>query len=561
MFNSSPQRCVELMTRYLNEEQDERKTDFILLPEGAISYIGELQSVPTELECLSQFAARYQLILICGTVTETARETETEAMAARETDAVTRETGRETIGGDIKCYTTCVIFDQEGKMILKYRKRDTMGMMSDGTEVGVCDTIHGRIGVLICYDAERPALIEDTLASSPSLIFNPAHLSSFQGIPQSLRHSSWRVALDTSSRYFEYLSHSTGVTFVRCDQPHSANTFLTTPTQTIFIPSLTEQALSVLVPSPRLSCPCFPSPEHQLSLPSEFGRIRTEKMDNTGLRVTIQTVPRTRKRHQRASVSDQNEILRVQIVVPRGRPKGRILILSRFALEIWDPVDSSLYYLYDLRLSPDPSENGSEASSIAHFTDCLIDGDGVIHATDTFQRLYKWMPTSQSYDVLVTSDGQGLESVIESPLGVSTEQSPSRFLVSDGQQRDWMVSLDHRTDLQCSNSSEHYLNPSLCCSSLGFHLLLNEHEMSLLSTPLPLPLYRVLLPVSCHSSSLSREGPSVTLHYDQRVGYLPLVTTSGIHLLQFFHNRVPVKIIDLLSVVGSAEKSCAADSR
>jgi hypothetical protein len=518
MYNSSPQRCVELMTKYLENEQDNKKIDFILLPEGAISYLGDIEtnSIPSELQCLSNFALNNHLILICGTITETV-----------------------SLGNEMKCYTTCLVFDQDGHIILKYRKRDTMGMMNDGTDVGICETIYGTIGVLICYDIERPHLLEDTLALSPSLIFNPAHLSSFHGLPQSLIHSSWKIALDTSSRYFEYLSSSTGVTFIRCDQPDSANTFLTTPTQTIFIPSLNEQSLSVLVPYPQLSCPIFASPGHQLRLSSEFGRIRTEKMDNTGLRVTIQTIPRTRpKRVKRLC---QN-ILKIQIFVPKGRPKGRIVIFSKDCLEIWDPVDFSLFYFYDLPANLCSCSNESNAQ----FVDFVIDDDGIIEAIDSSQHYYKWIPISQSYEVSVTSDDQlsvlnHREESVESPT-----QTHSQFFISDTQQREWMVSLEHQSDLQCPHLPEHYHNPSHCCSTVGFHSLpLMIHDL----TSLPLPLYRILLPVSCHYNFQPQGDTKANLHYDKRVAYFLVVTDERIHLLQIFHNRVSVKLIDFFSAI------------
>jgi predicted amidohydrolase len=372
---SSPQRCYELMEKYLEIElsKDSGKVDMIILPEGAISYLGELpqSSIPLELQCLSNFAANHHIILICGTVTETAM-----------------------INSEMKCFTTCVVFDQQGEVILKYRKRDTMGMMEDGNQVGICDTIYGKIGVLICYDAERPAFVDDTIAHSPSLIFNPAHLSTFQGIPKSLIHSSWKVALDTSSRYFEYLAHSTGVTFVRCDLAGSGNTFLVTPKQSVFIPSLSEQYMSILIPNPHHSSDNFSSSERQLTLSSDFGRIRTEKFDNTGLRATIQTMEIERKKSWKTNgmvSSERGIILKVGIILPRGRPKGRIAILSDSSLEIWDPVDSSLFYSYDLNQPPSlelDQQSESNSKSI-RFVDGIIEREGVIRVYDNRQRCYE----------------------------------------------------------------------------------------------------------------------------------------------------------------------------
>lgn len=493
IYNSTPDHCVEKMTKYIHEEyqKDCQKINFIILPEGALSYLGELNSdrIPSELECLSNFAAYHQIILICGTLTET-----------------------ESLNNETQCYTTCLVIDQAGQVILKYRKRDTMGMMNDGNEVGICDTIYGKIGVLICYDAERPAFIEDTLAHSPKIIFNPAHLSTFQGIPKSLIYSSWKVALDTSSRYFEHISQSTGITFVRCDQPRSGNTFLTTPSQTIFIPSLAEQSLSVLVPISYDRCDTFPFPESQLQLPSSFGRIRTEKLDNTGLRSTIHSIPREKRA---GGVTQNNQIIQIGIILPTGKPKGRIVILTTSSLEIWDPIDSSLYYSFDI-------------SNEKKFDGCIIEENGRIKATDTQNIIYEWTPNHGGYELEIRD--------LETHLA-NIKRLETIVTITDHIERVWALQIDHKADFQCPLShSDHFTHPSISSSALCFH----PSDSSF--------IYRIILPVSCHYNN-PLTSTLASLHYDQRVFYIPIVTDEYIHILSFFHNRVAVKIVDILSSI------------
>lgn len=386
-----------------------------------------------------------------------------------------------------------------------------MGMMNDGTEVGICNTLYGTIGVLICYDAERPAFVEETVAHSPNIIFNPANLSSFQGIPQTLIHSSWKVALDTSSRYFEHLSQSTGITFVRCDRAKSGNTFITTSTQTVFIPSYSEQYLSALIPSSHFHCPYFPYPESQLPLVESFGRIRTERLDNTGMRSTIHSIPRKRKTPKR-----RGKLLKVGVVLPRGRPKGRIVIFTTSSLEVWDPLDSSLYYSFEV-----PNEQ--------MFTHCLIEEEG-LKALDDQNVMYHWTPSSKDFNLLIS--GSKNEISKETFSGVNEVQ------ICDECDRTWSLDIDFRTDLQCPLAlSDHFTPSSIFSSSLCF-----RHG------PSPSCIYRIILPVSCHYQYFPSHCPPI-FHYDHRLLYLPIVTEEFIHLVSFFHNRVAVKIRDVLSAI------------
>eukprot|EP01050_Picozoa_sp_SAG11_P031043 SAG11_NODE_9456_length_910_cov_0.933416_2_plen_70_part_00 len=42
-------------------------------------------------------------------------------------------------------------------------------------QVGFFETPFGRIGVMICYDAENDTFVDEMLAAEPVLVLNPIH--------------------------------------------------------------------------------------------------------------------------------------------------------------------------------------------------------------------------------------------------------------------------------------------------------------------------------------------------------------------------------------------------
>jgi hypothetical protein len=130
----------------------------------------------------------------------------------------------ELVGHRVFC--TALVLDPAGSLACTYRKRaipsDT-GTLSAGDSIGYFDTEFGRVAVMICYDAESDAFVEETLAAAPVLVVNPIHIGAgFGGGGADERHNQWRVAIESMSRRMDYIVATSGCCcgWVRCDQPH-----------------------------------------------------------------------------------------------------------------------------------------------------------------------------------------------------------------------------------------------------------------------------------------------------------------------------------------------------
>jgi hypothetical protein len=117
---------------------------------------------------------------------------------------------------------------------------------------------------------------------------------------------------------------------------------------------------------------------------------------------------------------------------------------------------------------------------------------------------------------------------------------PTKISLIDSLNREWVMSLAQiEEDLKPSPYNYNR------CSSLSFRIR-GDHKVS------EIPCSQVVLPTSCqyhsHPSDPSSRAPTgAILHYEQGVNYIPIITSEKIHLIQFFHNRVSVKILDILS--------------
>jgi len=116
------------------------------------------------------------------------------------------------VGGSIyeidknKKYNTSVIFDEQGKLLGKYRKVQIpedesfyeKDYFSSGKSYSTFKTSYGRIGSLICFDQwyPEPARIERLLGAN--ILFYPTAIGTVQGIEQT--EGSWQDAWEAVQR-------------------------------------------------------------------------------------------------------------------------------------------------------------------------------------------------------------------------------------------------------------------------------------------------------------------------------------------------------------------------
>ncbi len=110
------------------------------------------------------------------------------------------------IDGDKKKYNTSVVFDEQGKLLGKYRKVHIpedesfyeQDYFSSGKSYPTFKTSYGRIGSLICFDQWYPeaARIEKLLGAN--ILFYPTAIGTVQGIEQT--EGSWQDAWEAVQR-------------------------------------------------------------------------------------------------------------------------------------------------------------------------------------------------------------------------------------------------------------------------------------------------------------------------------------------------------------------------
>ena len=103
-------------------------------------------------------------------------------------------------------YNTCVVFDEDGKMLGKYRKvhipQDAsfyeQDYFSSGKSYSAFKTPFGKVGALICFDQwySEPARIERLLGAE--VLFYPTAIGTVQGIEQT--EGNWQQAWEAVQR-------------------------------------------------------------------------------------------------------------------------------------------------------------------------------------------------------------------------------------------------------------------------------------------------------------------------------------------------------------------------
>jgi predicted amidohydrolase len=105
-----------------------------------------------------------------------------------------------------KKYNTSVIFDQDGKMLRKYRKVHVpcdeafyeQDYFSSGNSYLVVRSLHSRIGVLICFDQWYPEPARIIKLMGADILFYPTAIGTVRGIEQT--EGNWREAWEAVQR-------------------------------------------------------------------------------------------------------------------------------------------------------------------------------------------------------------------------------------------------------------------------------------------------------------------------------------------------------------------------
>ena len=406
-----------------------------------------------------------------------------------------------------------------------YRKRQTLGLENPGVGPGVFETRRlGRIGVLICYDVEHDHLVEETLALSPSLIVVPAHISGPMGISEhtAIQFSAWRTgasqnnsspisttepvsdpldrfphcdrpAIDTMSRRLDFLSQSSGVPILRVDVAFPdgcGNTFISTPTQTVLVPSMETETFVVHLPT-------LPPPK-SLEAAATLTRERSERQDNVGTRTLVRT-------WKLAHAETVGAITCLASRITRSRPKGRLLVgtAKGFVCQ-WDVAPGTEVPGPPIDCLGDKRE-GKEGVGVTELTPCLQGEEAVVAQVVDGTRLLVPLPAKGSGTATVLTSGDQTAPAktwwtLVCPRGPDPETSPAWVLTID---RDGRAARLWREGPDQSWEDAGYVFPS----PMGLRLL--------------------------------------HVHYCP-AGWLAMATESAVHIIDMYANRVPLKLADLV---------------
>lgn len=246
-----------------------RAVDFVILPEGA-HHEGGAATLEDNilLQNLAKVIAKHRCWAVLGTMGE----------------VLPGPSGSTRLEDGAKVYCTALIVSPDGSLHATYRKRATLSnFQTPGNSICTFDTSFGRVGVMICYDAENHQFVEETIAAKPIMILNPIHISAGLGSSGADSQSKWRIALESMGRYIDHIVAETGVTWVRCDQPYpcgagTSQVWSRTETQQVPTKGDIAWATHVMLDSSRV----FVAPPPP--------RARTEKLDNCGTRVTLSSL-------------------------------------------------------------------------------------------------------------------------------------------------------------------------------------------------------------------------------------------------------------------------------
>jgi len=80
---------------------------------------------------------------------------------------------------DVKIFNTAVLIDSKGELLAKYKKihlfMEEQKYITHGQDLVVVDTMFGKVGLMICYDAVFPEVARKLALQGARIIFMPAN--------------------------------------------------------------------------------------------------------------------------------------------------------------------------------------------------------------------------------------------------------------------------------------------------------------------------------------------------------------------------------------------------
>lgn len=297
-------------TALVNEEKFivGQPSKIVVLPEGFVPEVltsgaerllqGSGGDAPPELLPYAAVAIKHQVYIVCGTMMELKKP------------------------GSEQWYTTTVVLGPDGRAVGAYRKRrihDHQVQVAGDKPLTFDVPGFGRIGVLICLDAEDDALLEEMVALGVRCVVNPIHipvpgLGAARG-SKGLATGQWRVALASVARRFEWWSAQHGIFFARCDLAFPGglgSSQVIGPEKTETISSMDSDVMTVSL------TPTAANATNQLfvKVPSS-SYLRSLQEENCGPRAKV----------ARVCLKREEPVAVMRFCYPQGSPRGKLIVV------------------------------------------------------------------------------------------------------------------------------------------------------------------------------------------------------------------------------------------
>lgn len=188
--------------------QLDNATQFILWPEYAVPEF--LEEEPDLVNRLSDLARQENSYLILGGKSR-AQEYSSQLRAR-----LMKRRGYPTaeIDSILKCYNTAFLFSPQGQMVGKYYKNNPIQFFSDGVAgktFPVFETEFGKVGILICYDADYGYVARRLTRNGAEMLFIPTYDAIHWSALQHKQHSAMTSMRATENGRFVARAATSGI--------------------------------------------------------------------------------------------------------------------------------------------------------------------------------------------------------------------------------------------------------------------------------------------------------------------------------------------------------------